>query len=315
VDVIDIPTLLLRTRRRADIENDTARFPDSEVLDAVQQAYKHWYDLVVATPWGGSTFYSQYLFGTTAQLPNYPLPGDWLHNDGIDTLLAPALVNGVYTPNLSTQVLTALPYQAEFRNAFRFWNVAWNYNQPVFYRVLGQNLNFIPLPPGSFSVSINYIPVCPKLNGISTVTISAAGNGYSAAPTVTLTGGGGSGATAVAAVAFGGVTAVTMTASGSGYTAAPAIAFTGGGGSGAAAATSPVLTLDSINGWDEAIVLRAARTLLTKNGDAAANEVGMLSSLLAEEEARIRSAAGARDRNRAEVVHDVVNDVADELYP
>ena len=132
MDLIDVPTLILRTQRRADIENDTARFPISEVLDAVQQAYKFWYDLVVATPWGGTTYYSQYLFGTTSNLSDYPLPADWLHNDGIDTLLAPALVDGVYTPNQSTQVLTALPFQAEFRNAFRFWNVAWNYNQPVF---------------------------------------------------------------------------------------------------------------------------------------------------------------------------------------
>ena len=305
---VDLPTLILRTRRRADIENATARFPDSEVVDAIQQAFTFWYDLIVATPWGGSTYYAQFLFGTNAQTPNYPLPADWLHNDGIDTMLSPALVNGVFSPNLSTQVITALPYQAEFRNVFRFWNVAWNYNQPVFYRVLGQFLNFIPLPPGSFSVCINYIPVCPRLTGISTVAITAAGGGYASVPTVTLTGGGGSGATAVAAIAFGAVTGVTISSAGSGYTSAPAISFTGGGGSGAAATCAPTLTVDSINGWDEALVLRAARTLLLKDGDAAQTEVAQLSSVMAEEEARIRTAAGARDRNRAEVVHDVVAD-------
>lgn len=311
---VDIPTLILRTQRRADIENDTARFPLSEVLDAVQQAYAYWYDLVVATPWGGTTYYAQYLFGTTSQNPSYPLPGDWLHNDGIDTLLSPSLVNGVFSPNLSTQVLTALPYQAEFRNAFRFWNVAWNYNQPIFYRVQGQNLNLIPIPPGSFSVCINYIPVCPKLTGVGSPTITSSGGGYASAPAVSFSGGGGSGAAAIAQIAFGGVSSVTLATAGSGYTTAPTIAFTGGGGSGAAATCAPVLTIDSINGWDEAIVLRAARTLLLKDGDAAATEIQQLSAVLAEEEARIRTAAGARDRNRAEVVHDVAGDVSDE-YP
>ena len=313
---VDLPTLILKTQRRADIENATARFPTSEVVDAIQQAYTHWYDLVVATPWGGTTYYSQYLFGTTSQNADYPLPGDWLHNDGIDTLVAPALLNGVFSPNTSTQVLTALPYQAEFRNAFRFWNVAWNYNQPIFYRVQGQNLHLIPIPPGSFSICINYIPVCPRLTGISSCTITASGGGYTAAPSVVFSGGGGSGAAAVAQIAFGGVAALTMTSAGSGYTLAPSISFTGGGGgSGATATCAPTLTIDSINGWEEAIVCRAASILLQKDGDAAATEINQRAARIAEQEDRIRTAAGVRDRNRAEVVHDVVNDVADEYYP
>jgi hypothetical protein len=312
---VDIPTLMTRVRRRADIESATARFPDEEVLDAINQASAYWYDLIVATPWGGTTYYRQFMFGTTSQLPNYPLPPDWLHNDGIDTLLAPALVNGVYTPNLSTQVLTALPYQAEFRNAFRFWNVAWNYNQPIFYRVQGQFLNLIPIPPGQFSVCINYIPIAPTLGGAGAVTVTSSGNGYSSPPAVTLTGGGGSGATAVAAVAFGGVTNVAIANAGSGYTSAPTVAFTGGGGSGAAATAIAVVTLDTINGWDEALVLRAARTLLLKDGDAATNEIAQLTAVMNEEESRIRSAAGVRDRNRGEVVHDVVSDMDEGWWP
>ena len=177
----------------------------------------------------------------------------------------------------------------------------------------GQNLRFIPNPPGSFSVAVNYNPVCPKLVGISQVNHTSSGTGYVSAPSVAVIGGGGSGASAVAAVAFGGVTGVTMAAAGSGYTSSPTVTIIGGGGIGAAGQASPVVTLDSINGWDEAIVLRAARTLLLKNGDAAITEIQQLTGVLAEEEARIRTAAGVRDRNRAEVVHDVVNDVADNF--
>jgi hypothetical protein len=47
------------------------------------------------------------------------------------------------------------------------------------------------------------------------------------APTVAVTGGGGSGATATATVdAVGGVTAVTITAAGTGYTTVPSLVFT-----------------------------------------------------------------------------------------
>jgi hypothetical protein len=49
---------------------------------------------------------------------------------------------------------------------------------------------------------------------------------------------GGSGATATASVSSGGVSSVTVTAAGSGYTTAPAVIFVGGGGSGAVAHTT-----------------------------------------------------------------------------
>lgn len=71
--------------------------------------------------------------------------------------------------------------------------------------------------------------------GIAGAIITAAGTGYTSAPTVSFSGGGGSGAAATATVSGGVVTALVMTSFGSGYTSAPAISFSGGGGSGAAA--------------------------------------------------------------------------------
>ena len=73
---------------------------------------------------------------------------------------------------------------------------------------------------------------------VDDIAVSAAGSGYTSAPTVTFTGGGGSGATATATVSGGNVTAISVTAGGSGYTSAPTIGFTGGGGSGATATAS-----------------------------------------------------------------------------
>ncbi|USZ80549.1 putative tail protein [Serratia phage MQ-4] len=71
--------------------------------------------------------------------------------------------------------------------------------------------------------------------GVTAITLSAGGTGYTAAPAVSITGGGGTGATATATVSGGVVTGVTITNHGSGYTSAPTVAFTGGGGTGAAA--------------------------------------------------------------------------------
>ena len=69
--------------------------------------------------------------------------------------------------------------------------------------------------------------------GIERAEVSAAGSGYTSAPTVTITGDG-TGATATATVSNNTVTAINITAKGSGYTFAN-ISITGGGGSSAAA--------------------------------------------------------------------------------
>jgi len=87
------------------------------------------------------------------------------------------------------------------------------------------------------------LSVCVNDNtGITGLTLTAPGSGYTSAPTVTISGGGGSGAAATATVdltptdaAFGQVTGFTVTAVGVGYTSAPTVAITGGGGSGATA--------------------------------------------------------------------------------
>lgn len=71
-------------------------------------------------------------------------------------------------------------------------------------------------------------------SGVSAISVTNGGTGYTTAPTVTITGDG-SGATATATVVAGIVTAVTVTKGGYGYTIAPTIGFTGGGGTGATA--------------------------------------------------------------------------------
>lgn len=70
--------------------------------------------------------------------------------------------------------------------------------------------------------------------GLLNYTITAAGTGYTSAPTVTFTGGEGTGAAAIAITDGDTITGITITSLGSGYTTPPTVALTGGGGTGAA---------------------------------------------------------------------------------
>lgn len=78
--------------------------------------------------------------------------------------------------------------------------------------------------------------------GVTAITVSAGGSGYTSAPAVAFTGGGGTGAQAVAVLGTGAdagkVVAVQITNAGTGYTTAPTIAFSGGEGTGATATAS-----------------------------------------------------------------------------
>ena len=68
---------------------------------------------------------------------------------------------------------------------------------------------------------------------VASITIVNGGSGYSS-PTVTLSGGGGTGAQATATINGGVITGIAVTAAGTGYTSAPTLAITDTAGSGAA---------------------------------------------------------------------------------
>jgi hypothetical protein len=82
--------------------------------------------------------------------------------------------------------------------------------------------------------------------GVDTITVTAGGSGYTAA-TVAITGGGGSGATATATIASGAITGITVTAAGSGYTSAPTVTIAGDGTG--ATATATLLSAGSVKSF------------------------------------------------------------------
>lgn len=89
--------------------------------------------------------------------------------------------------------------------------------------------------------------VYPYQGAVASLTITNAGSGYTAAPTVSFGGGGGSGVTASASISSGTVSAVTITANGSNFTAAPTVTMTGGTAGTAATVTASVMQALDIN--------------------------------------------------------------------
>jgi hypothetical protein len=71
--------------------------------------------------------------------------------------------------------------------------------------------------------------------GLVSIRVSTGGEGYTAAPTMSITGGGGAGATGVVVMAGTVVDSVIITNSGTGFTGSPTVSFSGGGGTGAEA--------------------------------------------------------------------------------
>jgi len=105
-----------------------------------------------------------------------------------------------------------------------------------------------------------------NINVLTGATITAAGTGYTSAPTVAFSGGGGSGAAATANISGGAVTELTITNGGTGYTSAPTMTFSGGGGSGAAATATGWNTVSSITVNTGGTGYNAAPPITIKSG-------------------------------------------------
>ncbi len=109
------------------------------------------------------------------------------------------------------------------------------------------------------STPTGYTTGCLPFGGVTSVTLTDPGTGYTTAPTVTLSGGGGTGATATAVMAShstmdGHVSSITVDAPGTAYTTPPTVTLSGGGGHGATAV--PTMTaVTTVTGWVNSLTL------------------------------------------------------------
>lgn len=149
---VTLATLESRVLRRANLEG--AMGPNSfitqaELDDAINESLAELYDLLRAG-YGQDYFVNTSTFNTTANTASYALPGDFMSMLGVDITFGQNLV------------ITGRPYMWTERNRYK-WYPGWIYSQPVFYRIIGGNITFIPSPGGSFSVTLNYVPAFQSL--------------------------------------------------------------------------------------------------------------------------------------------------------
>lgn len=159
---VPLSTLITRVRRRADIESATARFPDAEITDNLNESITELYD-IIRMSWGDGYFRSSYVFTTSTAVDTYALPSDFLDLVSVDVQVS------------ASDVVSARRFMESERNAAKSPLVGWLYGQPVFYQLQGNNIKFIPQPSAAYLVTINYVPTPTKLVGSSDTIDGVAG--------------------------------------------------------------------------------------------------------------------------------------------
>jgi len=132
-----------QVRKRADVENSTARFPDAELNTYINQSWTELYDLIIES--GGESYLNSTQISTSNGTDTYSLPADFYKVRGVDV--------DVGGPG----PLPMRQFSFEERN-FYLYNSGWQYGRPVRYRLYGANIKFIPKPSGVYTVTVWYYP-------------------------------------------------------------------------------------------------------------------------------------------------------------
>lgn len=141
---VSLTTLIATVRQRADIEGETLRFPDSELIAYINKSITELYDLLVTAD--EEYFLSQQLITTVSGTSSYALSADFYKVKGVDINIG------------TSQLIAAKPFMFAERNAFQNQSMAWGYDTTVYYRLRGNNIVFLPAPSGALAVTVWYIP-------------------------------------------------------------------------------------------------------------------------------------------------------------
>lgn len=162
---VSFGTMVSSVLMRANMENSLF-ITAAEVREYLNYALADLYDLLVKAR--AQEFYrSTFTINTVNGTATYALPTDFYELTSVDITLG------------SNIVLTARPYMEAERNRFR-WYPGWFYNQPVYYRLQGNSIGFIPVPSGAFTVTLNYYPTFTKFatNGTQDASTFDGVNGW-----------------------------------------------------------------------------------------------------------------------------------------
>jgi hypothetical protein len=150
---VTVASIIDQIRKRADVEAETDRFPDSELATYVSQSWCELYN--EAALQNNDIYLSSTLVTLVAGSDTYALPADFYLDRGVDFT-----VNG-YTYTLGR-------WQFEERDLFQFIGT-YTYGMPTAYRIVGSNVVFKPVPQSGSSARLWYYPTPTVLTSGSSV--------------------------------------------------------------------------------------------------------------------------------------------------
>lgn len=145
---VSVDELLLETRRRADIENAIARFPDAEVVSYLNRSFLRLY--TVLDQLDSTYFRHQYTITTASGAKAYALPADFWRLKKVTLNL---------TGNVKVTISKYQPSEADWFDTTGVWGNGY----PLMYRLVGNTIEFSPVPVGAYTVVIDYVQVPPTL--------------------------------------------------------------------------------------------------------------------------------------------------------
>jgi hypothetical protein len=150
---VSLSTLQTRVLQRANLEGALTFITTSELTDHINESLAELYDLIRGV-FGQDYYRSSFAITTVNGTSAYALPADFLALISVDVQVSGGPQN---------ITLTAKPYMENERNLYKFLPATWTFGQPIYYRLQATNINFIPTPPGGWTVTLNYVPTPTKL--------------------------------------------------------------------------------------------------------------------------------------------------------
>lgn len=126
---------------------------DDELKAYINSSACELYDLLVSA-YGNDYFRASYAFSTSGNTSAYDLPADFYKMIGLDYIIG------------SQEALTLKPFQFNERNRYRqgtYWNAITGAAGPR-YNIANDQIIFMPVPDGVYSMELWYVPACPVLS-------------------------------------------------------------------------------------------------------------------------------------------------------
>lgn len=145
---VRLDALRAQVRRRADQESggqsNQQLCSEPELNDYINAAWCELYEMLIG--WGQEYFLLSSSITTVSGTSDYDLPSDFFKLRGVDVTLS------------SDETFSAHPYMFEERNSYRLGG-SWQPGWPVWYRLKGDSIGFIPIPTGVYTATLWYYPV------------------------------------------------------------------------------------------------------------------------------------------------------------